>query len=412
MTDSTASVHRFVADSAQSVDIGPAQVMSSVPVEPGTRVPDQYGEGMGLSVPGDRSRQRGRRMTIDGIEGDRVPKGFTAGRRARFSRGVWGIGRTVVATILALAGALGVVGGVTLQWLEDAVVERDGFAQISQDLAMDQTLQDELVATAVDNASSTVQQQDLGGMPFGGAIRSILDDRVTSAIEDYAQSDQYVDDWNQVMLTTHELNIEPAGTHDSEGAPENLEIYAAPVVDSIETRMEDRIGFGVELNLRSDEALGGEDGILVVQQSNTGPVFDTIADTTARAPLALWGGIVALVLSLVIARHREWPLIGGGLGLLAGVLYVGNAAQEITDTVVASPDLQDVGRSVVERIFQLLLTGLDTALAPLLWTGVVAGILGALATAARVLWRWGSGDSWDASHTVSDERRRRRVVEV
>lgn len=350
-----------------------------------------------------------RRVQIDGVEGDRVPRRFTPDHAGRFSRGRWGLARTVVATLLAVIGSLSLIAGVSLQWLQQSVVEREGFAQISQQLAADDSLQEELVTAAVDGASAAVQDQDLGGLPFSGTILNFVDQRVSSAIEDYAQSEDYVDDWNEVVLTTHELNLQPAGTGTAEGAPEDLELYVAPVVDSIEERIEDRIGFGIDLDLRSQDSLGGADGIIVVTDSETGPVFDTIADSTDRTPFLFGGAITALAVAFVLGRHREWALIGAGAGLVAGALYARRAAGDLTDAVTSSPGLEEVGRSVVQRIFELLLTGMDGALLPWLWAGVIAAVAGALLAGARVFWRWGADDGEDEAYPRG---RRRRVVEV
>lgn len=357
-----------------------------------------------------RWRER-RRVQIDGIEGDAVPSRFRPEHQGRFSRGWWGLLRTILAVLLALTGALAMVAGISLQWLQDSVVDRDGFAKVSEELAADQSLQEELVATALDNASRSVQQQDLGGIPFGGSILDIVDQRVASGIQEYAGTEQYTDDWNQVVLTTHELNLENAGEGEGQGAPEDLEIGTGPVVDSIEHHIEDRIGFGVDLDLRSQESLGGADGIVVVGDSHTGPTFDTIVDSTRAAPYLLWGGVVAMGLALLLGRHREWAVAAAGAGLIVGVLYARSQADSLTTSVTSSPNLQDVGRTVIERIFEILLTGLDQALTPYLWAGVAALVVGLIAAAARTLWHWGADDGWEDAHTPGDGRRR-RVVEV
>lgn len=385
---------------------------SSNSVERGVRALAKYGEAMGWTQTWARWVRNRRRVEINGVEGDRIPKRFTPAHHRRFSRGPWALLRTVVASVVALLGGLAMIVGLTLTWLQDAVVDREGFAQISQQLVQDQPLQDELIATAVDEASQTVQDQELGGLPFGGTLLNLVDERVTAAIEDYSQSQEYVNDWNEVVLTTHELNLESAGSQDGEGAPQDLEIYTAPLVDSIESHIEDNIGLGIDLDLRGEESLGGEDGIIVAAGSETGPVFDTIVDSTGQAPYWFWGGLTAVVLAVIGARHREWTFVAAGLGLFAGVLIGRRAASDVADTVTTSPDLESVGRSVVERIFELLLSGMDAALMPWLWVGVVAGVVGVVLAAARALWSWGASDTWGRAHEADDERRRRRVIEI
>lgn len=348
-----------------------------------------------------------------------MPESGLSTAKDRPARRWLGVVRTVVAFAVAVLGAAVVVTGVTLQWLQESVMQRDGFAQVSQELVQDESLQDELVDTAVEQASGAIQQQELGGLPFSGVIKDVADRRVSTYIRDYAASDQYVEDWNQVLLRTFELNIEPAGSlpeTSGDGAPEDLQLYVAPVVDSISTTIEDRLeeltGIRLNLDLGDQEALGGPDGILVVGDSATGPVLNTMADMTVQAPLFFWGGLVALALAAVLARHREWVLVGGGLGAALTTVIVNRGADRTTDAVLNSPDLQDVGRSVVQRVFEILLSGLDTTLSPWLWAGVMVAVLGVLLAAARWLWGAGSAGGSESGHTPSAELRRRRVVEV
>lgn len=345
--------------------------------------------------------------------------GFNRNPHPRLSGGWIGRLRTVMACVLALVGAAAVVTGVTLQWLQNSVVERDGFARISEELVQDQALQDELVDTAVTQASQAIQQQDLGAIPFSGTVKDMADRRISDYIREYVESDQYVDDWNSMLLTTHELNIESAGSTpetSGDGAPEDLELYVGPVVDSIGAHIEDRlqslIGIRLNLDLGEQEALGGPDGILVVRDSATGPAFDALADLAVKAPLFTWSGVAGLLIAVLMARHREWTLVGAGAGAVIAVVVANRAADALTADVLASPDLQDVGRSVVDRVFQILLAGMDATLNPWLWGGVVVAVIGLLLAATRVLWRSGSRDGWEAAHGATDAQRRRRVVEV
>lgn len=339
--------------------------------------------------------------------------------RSRRERGWLGVLRTVIGCVLALVGAAAVVAGVTLQWLQDSLVDRDGFAQISQELVNDESLQQELEDTAVSQASEAVQAQDLGAVPFSGALKDIADRRIAGYIREYVDSDQYVEDWNRVLLTTHELNIEPAGAlpeTSGDGAPEDLELYVAPVVDSLEDHVEDQLqdmlGVRLNLDLRDQEGLGGEDGVIVVSDSATGPAFDAIADSTVQAPLLLWGGVAALVVALLLSRYREWALVGAGVGAATAAVVAQRGVQELTSTILASPDLQDVGRSLVERVFQILLAGMDHTLSPWLWGGVAVAVVGLLLAATRLLWRYGSRDGRGSGHIPSENQRRRRVVEI
>lgn len=320
-----------------------------------------------------------------------------------------------MAGVMALLGAAAMVAGVTLQWFHGSVVDREGFARISQELVNDPSVRDELLEATVEQVSSAIQGQDLGGGLAGDMAKNFAVQRVTEYIRDYAQSPQYVDDWNQALLGTHERNIASAGTSHgpSAGAPENLELYIQPMVDSAESRVEDGIydlvGTRVELPIGGQEALGGSDGVVVVQGSATGGVFDAVVDATSCAPLLLWGGGVVVVLSVFVARHREWVLVGGGVGCSAAVLVARGIADDVTARVLASPDVQGVGRVVVDGVFQLLLTGMDATSAPWLWGGVGVGVIGVMMVLVRRLWNFGGGDGWYAPSPYGMGQRRRVV---
>lgn len=298
--------------------------------------------------------------------------------------------RTALATILAVGAGAATIVAVTLTWLGASVVDREGFAALSEELVLDQQLSDEIEAAATASAGDAVQGIDTGPLPFGGLLLDGVESVVTSVLQEYFGSQQYAEDWYAVLGETYDANLGAARS--GAGAPEDLQVHVGPLVDRVESSLEERIPFGIDLDLRAQEALGGRDAILSLDDSGTGPVLDGLVAAADQAPLWWAGSAVAAIAALVLARHREWTLLGAGAGLLGSGLIVGGAAQGIGEDIVASPGLTDVARSVVDRVLGILLGGLDAALLPWLWTGAGLAAAGLLLILVRLMWRVGRGD--------------------
>ena len=75
-----------------------------------------------------------------------------------------------MASVLALCAALAAVMAVATTWIDDTVMDREGFSALSEDLLADQQLRGEIEDMALDSASQAVQNADTGDIPLGGTI--------------------------------------------------------------------------------------------------------------------------------------------------------------------------------------------------------------------------------------------------
>ena len=323
--------------------------------------------------------------------------------------GALGVLRTVVASVLALCAGLAAVMAVATTWIDDTVMDREGFSALSEDLLADQQLRGEIEDMALDSASQAVQNADTGDIPLGGTITGWVDRRVQSTMSDYFDGDAYQQDMREVLEGTYDANVAAAESPD--GAPEDLQVEVAPVMDGLSEAINDRLPFGLEVDLSSMDLVGIQDGVAEIPDSATGPALDQLSEVSDQAPYWWIAAAVAAVLALLIARHREWALLGAGIGLVGGVIAAGMVLQGFADSVMASPDLEGVGRTVVDRLFAVLGAGLDQRLSPWLWTGVALTAAGVVLGGLRLTWRLGD-DASGGDSTTGLSRSGRRVIEA
>lgn len=317
--------------------------------------------------------------------------------------------RTVVAAVLALCAGLAAVMAVTTTWIDDTVMDREGFSALSEDLLTDQQLRDEIEAMALDSASQAVQDADTGDIPMGGMITGWVDRRVGSTLVEYFEGDDYPQDMREVLEGTYDANV--AAAEGPDGAPEDLQVDVAPVMEGLSESISDRLPFGLEIDLSAMDLPGIDGGVAEIPDSATGPALDQLADVSQQAPYWWIAAAAAAALALVIARHREWALLGAGIGLIGGVIAAGMVLQGFAETTMASPDLEGVGRTVVDRMFAALDAGLDRRLSPWLWAGVALSAAGVVLGGLRLTWRLG-GDDPRGDSATGLSRRGRRVIEA
>ena len=94
------------------------------------------------------------------------------------------------------------------------------------------------------------------------------------------------------------------------------------------------------------------------------------------------------------------------------MIAAGMVLQGFADSVMASPDLEGVGRTVVDRLFAVLGAGLDQRLSPWLWAGVALTAAGVVLCGLRLTWRLGGDDASGGDSTTGLSRSGRRVIEA
>lgn len=256
--------------------------------------------------------------------------------------------------LLLLLGAT-VLGALWLPgtWLDDNVVERDGFLAITVPLADDPAFQRTLTDSAVERI--------VGDDRVPGWIQERLIPLAEEQAAELTGTEVYAGLWEATMRELHDALFTP-------GASE-LDVDLAPAIERILAPVEDNLPITIP---RPD------DTTLTLA---TIPDVPLLTAVSAVSPWASWAGpaaLVLVVLALLLGAHRRTLLALAGIGgILAGaaVWWLGARIQDVV------PDAVD--RAVfLGPVVQEFERHLQTAMMP---QGVVLLGAGALVTALGVV---------------------------
>jgi hypothetical protein len=213
-----------------------------------------------------------------------------------------------VSTLRQLTSALlivlaAVIGAAWLpgSWLQQHVVEEQGFLEIAEPLGEDASTQRALTDAAVDEL--------LGSDMIPGSVR----DGITPFAQDQAASftttSAYQEMWDGTMVSVHD------GLFASGDSA--IDVDLAPAVDALIDPVEEKLPFGISLP-RPDHPT------VTLATVPDLPVLRAAAQVLPYASWALPAMIVLVVLALLISDRRRATLLGagvatmvaGGIGLL------------------------------------------------------------------------------------------------
>ena len=211
-------------------------------------------------------------------------------------------------------------------WIDEHVVQREGFLAVTEPLGEDPAFQRTLSDSAVESILGHERVPDW------------IEDRLTPLAEEQAErltgTEVYATLWETTMIDLHRELFTPG--------PSELDVDLAPAIDGILEPVEERLP--VEIPRPDDPRL----------TIATVPQVPLLGPLSAVTPWASWAGPIALgllVLALLIARHRRAVLALGGLGGVlagAGTWWLG---ARIEDVVPDSVD-QAVFLGPIVRVFE------------------------------------------------------------
>lgn len=219
----------------------------------------------------------------------------------------------ICAGLLLIAAVLG-VAWLPGMWLQEHVVEEQGFLEVTQPLGEDADMQRNLSDAAVDE------------MLDAPMIPGRLADEIAPTIQDQmprlTSSDAYQSMWDTTMTEVHTGLFEPGAT--------DLTVDLSPVSDALLGAVEDHLPFGITLPHPDHPT------VALTQI----PDVPLLRHAAVVLPWAQWAGPAALVLvlmALAVAAHRRGAVIGAGVAaLLAGAVSVAlalGAAVLVPDSV-------------------------------------------------------------------------------
>lgn len=229
--------------------------------------------------------------------------------------------RTVFSAFAAIAAAVLFCVAVPALWLDQHVVQEEGFVALASPLGSDSQFQSELGDATAETVISDAN--------FAGGLTELVRPLVEGAAQSLADHPGYQEAWDETLRLSHEL------TFTAEGQPAEGQGSGAITLD-----IEPMVALVTE---ESSEAIGTDiplpPQVLVdIGQADQGRGIDLIQNYASLAVPFAVASAAAFVLAMVIARRRSTTLVlvGIGVAISAGLWKLG--AEFAARQVQASED--------------------------------------------------------------------------
>lgn len=206
--------------------------------------------------------------------------------------------RDLIAALLALLGAVLLGAALPAVWLQQHVVDEDGFVAIAGPVGSDPEVRDQLS----DEAASRITEDS--SLPAWAQDR--LDPLVQEQVDDLSESDVYQRVWVSSMRELHQQLFSPG--------PTELSVDLTPVASAITDPIEKTLPVEIPVPDDLDVTIATIPRIALLEKSS---LLDPWAGRMLPA------GIVCAAVALLIARHRRAILVLEGIaGMAAGGLLL------------------------------------------------------------------------------------------
>lgn len=246
--------------------------------------------------------------------------------------------RSFLSAIAAIAALLLFTAAVPAQWIQQNIVQEEGFVSLTAPIADDPRLPDAVASTAAEAIA--------GSTPLAGVVQPLIGDAATAAVNDPGFSEA----WAKTMRASHALSFgespmasgaevsgpETSGTDslgafssgtDAASAVNSATLDVAPLAELAAEQVTESIGVPVPTPESVPVQIGSD------WSAN---VLDSLARYAELGlPLAV-GAAGAAVLALLVARRRSTTLSLLGLGAAAGAGLGWLAMQGVRGVVVAT----------------------------------------------------------------------------
>lgn len=255
----------------------------------------------------------------------------------------------LLAAVVLLLGA----SGSLAFWTQKNFVEKEGFSQISENMAHDQEFQHELAqAVTNDLMESEIITQYLGDgsskntfnpLDILGSLQDWGHDRVENLISGattkVVEADNYPEVWQQVMTDTHDYNL------DNSKSESVIDITA--VYQEVDQQVGSIMGFDPDL-------VGSERHLINLDASNgtsLNQTFKSIRDFAATWQTQLIFAGIAVVLAFLIWPRGRLLFVGIVLLIAGALLWFGSlAAAGISRAAEALNITSSVGQVFIQGL--------------------------------------------------------------
>lgn len=228
--------------------------------------------------------------------------------------------RDFCSVLLAIAAAVLLTLWAPSAWVQDTVVDTQGFLSVAEPLGSQQSFQDDVAATAVDGLLETVQIPTWAQ----SLVRPTLDSQAAAL----AHNQVFSTIWADSMGELHTTILDPAGG--------TVRADLNPYADNLVKPLGEKLGMTIDVPDTDLLTLT----IVDVPASAWPQRLVTFAGMHAWLP---WAGIACAVLAVLVAAHRGAMTFLMGLAVLIGGAALMLATQGVSALV---PDAIEQARLV------------------------------------------------------------------
>lgn len=216
--------------------------------------------------------------------------------------------RTLFSAFAGIAAVVLFCVAVPALWLDQHVVQEEGFIELAAPLGSDPQFQSQLVDATADTV--------IADADFAPGLAELVRPLVEGAAESLTDHPEYQEAWNETLRLSHELTFTTEAQPPEAQGGGAITLDIAPLVTLVTEDAAQAIGTDIPV---PPQVLVG------IGQSDQGQAIQFIENYAGLAvPFAAASGL-AFVLAIAIARRRSTTLllIGFGVALSAGLWKLG-----------------------------------------------------------------------------------------
>lgn len=213
--------------------------------------------------------------------------------------------RTFVSAVAVLIGLLMAAVAVPAMWVDQNIVQEEGFVALTAPLGKDPAFQQRLAAAAVDGLAASAGNPEA----FTELARPVLD----SAARSLTGLPGYPDAWAETLRRSHRLTFADPSTLPPEvDGTSSLTLDVAPLAGLVAKQ----VTAATTLPLEAPGQV-----LIHIGQSDQRQMIERVTVYAPMGYAVAVGSAIAFILAFVAARRRWTVLVGMGVGtlVLAGV---------------------------------------------------------------------------------------------
>ncbi|WP_051477110.1 hypothetical protein [Arthrobacter sp. Br18] len=267
--------------------------------------------------------------------------------------------RTLASAVFALLALVLTAGALSAVWVEENLVQEQGFVALAAPLGDDPRFQAAL--------SDSLAAEVVGSAGLPGRITDVIEPVIADAASSVTGSAAYPSAWNETLRISHAVTFAgvPAGTGDA--APAALSLDLGPVARLVADTAASSLG--IDVPVPSDTTVD-------IGSFERGGLVRIVADAAGNWPLIAGAAGICALLAVLIARRRGTTiaLLGCGVALIGLAGWF--AASLVPGAAVAAAGQNGVAQVFAEGLAGRVALDLAESSLPVLVAGGIAVVIG------------------------------------